>query len=157
MYTAPRRLKVNIPVGRLEFHFSRGSGNGGQNLHASNWRCLLKFNINEAQWIPLTIKNAFLETFGDSVTSRGNVVIVREDTRSAADNQKLAVRQLQGMLDKAEEISLNEKPEETFATERERIESTKTEAQIARYRQRILERKRKDSDVKRNRKSTDWT
>jgi protein subunit release factor B len=156
MFASLCRLKVHIPVSKLEIHFSRGSGNGGQNLHASNARCLLKFNINQADWIPLTVRNAFLETFGDAVTARGNVLIVREDTRSAADNQKLALKQLQTMFDKAEEISLMEKPDNNFATEKERIESTRTAAQIQRYRQRTLESKRRNSEEKRNRKKLDW-
>ena len=156
MHLSVRRAKVNVPIGKLEFLFSRGSGNGGQNLHASNSRCMLKFNINKADWLPLPVKHAFLESFGNSITSRGNVVIVREDTRSATDNQKLALKQLQSMIDKAEELSLVERPDQTFSTEKERIESTKTAAQIARYKNRTLESKRRTSEVKRNRKPQDW-
>ena len=156
MFGSLRRLKVNVPASKLEILFSRGSGNGGQNLHASNSRCLIKFNINKADWMPLTVRNAFLETFGDRVTGNGNVVIVREDTRSAADNQKLALRQLQAMVDKAEELSLVERPTEEFATERERIESTKSRAQLERYKRRTLEEKRKNSEVKRNRRNQHW-
>ena len=151
-----RRFKVTIPTGRINVLFSRGSGNGGQNLHASNSRCMLKFDINKADWMPLSVRDAFIRTHGEYISSRGTVVIVREDTRSATDNEKLAMKQLQAMIDKAEEISKDEKPIETFSTERERIESTKTKAQIEKYKDTIIESKKIKSHVKRNRNLKDW-
>lgn len=151
-----KRFKVTIPVGRLNILFSRGSGNGGQNLHASNSRCMLKFDINKADWIPMSVRHAFISTHGEHISSRGTVVIVREDTRSAADNEKLAIKQLQSMLDKAEDISLVEKPTTSFVTEQERIKSTRTEAQVERYKNRVLDSKKIKSQVKRNRNTRDW-
>lgn len=151
-----RRWKVTIPTGRIQSLFSRGSGNGGQNLHASNSRCMLKFNINSAEWIPLSVRNAFIQIHGEHISPRGTVVIVREDTRSASDNQKLALRQLQAMLDKAEEVSLIDKSDTKYETELDKIKSTKSEAQIQRYKDRMLEEKRLKSQVKRNRGSRDW-
>ena len=148
-----RRTKVTIPLSRIDRSFSRGSGNGGQNLHASHSRCLLKFNINTADWLDLKIKDAFLRQFGDAVTSRGMVVIVREDTRSPSDNEKLAIKQLRTMLDKAEEISLIERESRNFETEQARIMSTKSRAQIERYRYRTIEEKKLKSMVKQNRNS----
>lgn len=151
-----RRWRVTIPSGRIQSLFSRGSGNGGQNLHASNSRCMLKFNLDSADWIPLSVRNAFTKIHGDYVSSRGTVVIVREDTRSAADNQKLAMKQLQSMLDQAEEVSLIEKPDIVHETELGKIKSMKSEAQIQRYKDRMLEEKRLKSQVKRNRANRDW-
>jgi protein subunit release factor B len=149
-------LKVNIPNGRIEKLFSRGSGSGGQNLHASNSRCMLKFDINKADWIHLKVKNVFIELYGSSAISpKGTVVIVREDTRSAADNEKLALRQLQSMLDKAEELSLMERETVDYATEIERIKSGKTDAQIRRYKDRVITEKKMRSSVKKNRINRD--
>ena len=81
---------------------------------------------------------------------------MREDTRSAADNQKLAMKQLQSMLDQAEEVSQIEKPDIVHETELGKIKSTKSEAQIQRYKDRMLEEKRLKSQVKRNRANRDW-
>lgn len=152
-----KRWKVTIPLNRIERLFSRGSGNGGQNLHASHSRCLLKFNINSADWVPLSVRNTFIESFGEYISPRGTVVIVREDTRSPTDNEKLAVKQLQSMLDKAEELSLVERDDREFITEQERIKSTKTKRQVERYKDRMLDEKRIKSQTKqsRNRKWDD--
>lgn len=151
----PRRWKVYIPLPRIERSFSRGSGNGGQNLHASHSRCLLKFNINSADWLSVKVRDSFLELYGEFVTPRGTVVVVREETRSPSDNEKLAIKQLQTMLDKAEELSLVDRTKVEYVTEQERIKSNKTDAQIARYKERTLRDKKLRSQVKRNR-SRDW-
>lgn len=146
--------KVHIPLSRVSRLFSRGSGNGGQNLHASHSRCLLKFNINSADWLPLRVRESFIRNNGQFISPKGTVVIVREDTRSPADNEKLAVGQLQAMLDKALEAAEDARPAETVhVTEQERIKSTKTNAQIQRYRDTMRMEKRIRSETKRNRKA----
>ena len=147
---------MTIPNGRIQALFSRGSGNGGQNLHASNSRCMLKFNINSADWMPLAVRNSFIELHGEFISPRGTVVVVREDSRSATDNQKLAMKQLESMIDKAEQHSAIDRSHPEFQTEQERIKATKTDRQIERYKNRILESKRKDSQVKKNRNFKDW-
>jgi hypothetical protein len=117
---------------------------------------MLKFNINSADWMPLAVRNSFIELHGEFISPRGTVLVVREDTRSATDNQKLAMKQLESMVDKAEKHSLVERSQQEFPTEQERIKASKTEMQIERYKNRILESKRMDSKVKRNRKIKDW-
>lgn len=150
-----RRGKVDIPQSRVERLFSRGSGNGGQNLHASNSRCLLKFNINTADWIPLKIRNVFITQFGSHISSKGTVVIVREDSRSAADNEKLAFKQLQTMLDKCEEIAQRPPPDDTdHPNEAERIKASKSVSQIERHKDRVIGSKKTRSDVKQHRRKT---
>jgi hypothetical protein len=117
---------------------------------------MIKFDINKADWIPLKVKNSFIELFGSSVISpKGIVVVVREDTRSATDNEKLALKQLQSMLDKAEELSMIERVKVEYATEVHRIKSEKTEAQIHRYKDRVLTGKKMRSSVKKNRSNRD--
>jgi protein subunit release factor B len=149
------RQKVNIPQARIDRSFSRGSGNGGQNLHASNSRCLLKFNLKTAYWIPLKVRDVFVEQFGSHISSKGTVVIVREDTRSATDNEKLALKQLQSMLDKSEEIAQRPPSDDTdHLTEVERIKSTKSMGQIERHKDRVIGFKKTRSDVKQHRKKT---
>ena len=149
------RWKIDIPLSRIERLFSRGSGNGGQNLHASNSRCQIKFDMNTAEWIPLKVRHAFLEQYGNFVSSKGVVIITREDTRSPSDNEKLAIKQLQSMLDKSEELSMVERQDIEYETEQERIKSSKTKSQIARYKDRMLKEKKLRSEVKRNR-NRDW-
>jgi CO dehydrogenase/acetyl-CoA synthase beta subunit len=101
------------------------------------------------------VRDSFLELYGEFVTPRGTVVVVREETRSPSDNEKLAIKQLQTMLDKAEELSLVDRTKVEYVTEQERIKSNKTDAQIARYKERTLRDKKLRSQVKRNR-SRDW-
>jgi len=149
------RQKVNIPQARIDRSFSRGSGNGGQNLHASNSRCLLKFNINTADWIPLRVRDVFVQQFGSHISSKGTVVIVREDTRSATDNEKLAFKQLQSMLDKSEEIAQRTPSDDTdHLNEVERIKATKSIGQIEGHKDRVIGSKKTRSDVKQHRKKT---
>ncbi len=145
--------KVVVPLARISRLFSRGSGNGGQNLHASHSRCLLKFNINDSSdWMPLHIREVFVSQFGQYVSPRGTVVIVREDTRSARDNEKLAIAELQSLLDKCELIATEERPPEPdYDTELERLKASKSQQQLQRYKDRMLASKRIRGQVKRNR------
>jgi protein subunit release factor B len=149
------RRKVDIPSTRVERLFSRGSGNGGQNLHASNNRCLLKFNINAADWIPVKVRSVFIAQFGSHISSKGTVVIVREDSRSAADNEKLALKQLQSMLDKCEEIAQRPPPDDTdHVNELEKIKASKSASQIERHKDRVINSKKTRSNVKQHRGMT---
>lgn len=116
---------------------------------------MLKFNVNTADWIPLRIRDVFVQQHGQFISPKGTLVIVREDTRSAADNEKLAIEQLRLMLEKADEIATeieNRPPEQNFETEQDRIRATKTATQIKRYKERVLLEKRFRSQVKENRK-----
>ena len=148
---------MTIQVNRLDKSFSRGSGNGGQNLHASHSRCLIKFNLNQSSdWLPVKTREAFLQLHGEFITSRGTVVIVNEKTRSPSDNEKLAMKQLQDMLDKAETLaSLPPREEDEYLTNLERIRASKTEAELERYKDRILASKKLKSAVKKNRRKID--
>ena len=101
------------------------------------------------------MRNSFIELFGNFVSSRGMVTIVREDTRSPADNEKLAVKQLQSMLDKSEEIASREKDEVVYNTEKDRIQAGKTERQVSRYNDRRIGEKKRNSLNKQNRKFFD--
>jgi hypothetical protein len=77
----------------------------GSDVHCTNSLDSLYIDASEWQMCP--------ENF---VSSRGIVKIVREDARSPTDNQKLAVKQLQSMLDKSEEIASREKEEVEYDT-----------------------------------------
>lgn len=145
------RSKVDIPLSRIQKLFSRGSGNGGQNLHASHSRCMIKFDVYDADWIPDNVKEQLLVQNGDIISSAGKLVIVREDARSPTDNEKLALNELRSRLNKAEQAAIDKAirgEEVDYKTQRESIESTKTEEQVAIYKKRVLEEKRKRSSVK---------
>ena len=102
------------------------------------------------------MREAFIQQYGQFITSKGTVVIIREDTRSPSDNEKLALKQPQEMLDKAEMSvkPLESQPPELVRheTEQLRIRSTKSEAQVSRYKDRTIRAKKLRSDTKRNRK-----
>jgi protein subunit release factor B len=152
MRSTAARWKITIPTHKLDFRFSRGSGPGGQNLHASNSRCMLKFDINSALWIPESVRESFRVTYGKFISSNGIFVICREDTRSAEENRKLALSELQSMLDRAEVLSLSARD----SIEQERVKLLRIHQQKEKNKTKTMIEKRRSSEVKRNRKAVDW-
>ena len=54
--TSPPYKKYFIPEAYLEVNHSRSSGPGGQNVNKVNTKVELRFNIEEASWLPLDVR-----------------------------------------------------------------------------------------------------
>ncbi len=121
---------VVLPLGEVEFRFSRSSGPGGQHAQKSETRVEAVFDVQAS--------NALTETQKRRVIGRAGPVLraVAQDERSQSRNRELALERLVEQLRQA------------LRVERRRLPTKPTEAS----RQRRLEQKRRRSDVKRLRR-----
>jgi ribosome-associated protein len=121
---------VVLPLGEVEFRFSRSSGPGGQHAQKSETRVEAVFDVQASE--------ALTETQKRRVIGRAGPVLraVAQDERSQARNRELALERLVEQLRRALKV------------ERRRVPTKPTEAS----RKRRLEQKRRRSDVKRLRR-----
>lgn len=85
-----------IPLEKIEKSFSRSSGPGGQNVNKVNTKAEIRFNLHEADWIPLELKQRFQQLFPNRINKEGEVIITSEKTRYQHTN--LEVAQTQSLL-----------------------------------------------------------
>jgi ribosome-associated protein len=124
---------VVLPLGEVEFRFSRSSGPGGQHAQKSETRVEAVFDV----WGSAALS----ETQKRRVDARAGPVLraIAQDERSQARNRELALGRLVEQLRQA------------LRVERRRV-ATKPPAAS---RERRLEEKRRRGQVKRLRRSTD--
>ena len=124
---------VVLPVGEVEFRFSRSSGPGGQHAQKSETRVEAVFDV----WSSAALS----ETQKRRVDARAGPVLraIAQDERSQARNRELALGRLVEQLRQA------------LRVERRRVATKPTAAS----RERRLEEKRRRGQVKRLRRSTD--
>jgi ribosome-associated protein len=125
---------VVLPLGEVEFRFSRSSGPGGQHAQKSETRVEAVFDVRASE--------ALSETQKRRVEARAGPVLraVAQDERSQARNRELALGRLVEQLRQA------------LRVERRRLATKPTAAS----RERRLEEKRRRGQVKRlRRRSTD--
>ncbi|VDN03408.1 unnamed protein product [Thelazia callipaeda] len=88
-----------VPVERIEKRFMRSSGPGGQNnLFSVNSKCQIRFNLNEANWLSLEIRQIFRKRYPHLLNKLEDVVISADKSRVQAENQVECIKKLQAML-----------------------------------------------------------
>jgi len=88
-YSVETREKFTgyIPSEALEIRSMRSSGPGGQGVNTSNSKVEVRFNVEEADWIPLWIKKQFVADQKNRINKRNQFVISSEKTRTQLLNQ----------------------------------------------------------------------
>jgi ribosome-associated protein len=124
---------VVLPVAEIELRFSRSSGPGGQHAQKSETRVEAVFDVEASSALTDTQKRRVVARAGPTLRA------VAQDERSQLRNRELAVERLVERLRQA------------LRVERRRVPTKPTDAS----RERRLEQKRRRSQVKRFRRSTD--
>jgi len=130
---------ISIDEDELEFTFIRSTGPGGQNVNKVSSAVQLRFNVGESQSLPAEVKQRLVRLAGRRMSSGGVLIIEGRQFRTQERNRQAAQSRLVHL------IQLAAKPPKP------RRKTRPSRASI--YRR--LEEKRKRSEIKRLRHSTE--
>ena len=130
---------IHLDEQEIEFVFIRSSGPGGQNVNKLSTTVQLRFNVADSASLPPEVKQRLVRLAGRRMTSAGVLIIEARQYRSQERNRQAALGRLIRLIRQAAEPP------------RPRHKTRPTQASILRR----LETKRKRSEIKRTRRSTD--
>jgi ribosome-associated protein len=138
MIMAPSRLiTVDLISSELEFTTSRSSGPGGQNVNKVNSKVTLRWNIKGSSALTPEEKELLLQKFSSRLTTDGELLLSAQDKRSQLQNKEEVIIKLESLLQKA------------LAKKKKRKPTRPSKGAV----QTRLDKKKKHSDKKKNRKS----
>ena len=127
---------MHIPVDRLTISSVRSGGPGGQNVNKVATKVEVRFLLDDADWIPLAVRERLRRLEARRISQEGELVIVSSRYRSRGRNLEDCLEKLDACLKRAAK-----RP-------KRRIPTKPTRASRARR----LESKRRRSAVKKDRK-----
>ena len=130
---------IHLDEQEIEFVFIRSSGPGGQNVNKLSTTVQLRFNVADSASLPPEVKQRLVRLAGRRITSAGVLIIEARQYRLQERNRQAALGRLIRLIRQA---AIPPKP---------RHKTGPTQASILRR----LETKRKRSEIKRTRRSTD--
>jgi protein subunit release factor B len=97
----PRPSEIKIPADELNIKFVKSQGAGGQNVNKLNTKAEIRFNIEDADWLPGAVKERLIEYQKTKVSKDGTLIITSQEHRTQARNKEEAVGKLQAMIAEA--------------------------------------------------------
>ncbi|HZK08992.1 MAG TPA: alternative ribosome rescue aminoacyl-tRNA hydrolase ArfB [Bacteroidales bacterium] len=85
----------------LTFRASRSSGPGGQNVNKVNTRIELRFNVANSLLLSPELKALLTEKLKNRISADGDLIIAAQESRSQAENKKIATEKFYLLLQKA--------------------------------------------------------
>lgn len=85
---------LTIPGIEIAMETSRSGGAGGQHVNKTDTRVTLRWNILESVALNEKTRMTLLEKFSNKLTTSGELIVHCMQTRSQADNKRLALEQL---------------------------------------------------------------
>ncbi|KAJ3334214.1 Peptidyl-tRNA hydrolase ict1, mitochondrial [Blyttiomyces sp. JEL0837] len=125
----------SIPRDQLEIQFSRSSGPGGQNVNKVNSKVDLRLDVEQADWIPLKVRNRIAIDNANRMNRKGQLIVTSDRHRTQAQNLEDCFEKLydtvmaaaqaevpkvvsEETLKKIEEFKLEENKRKKFAKEK---------------------------------------
>ena len=120
---------VLLPVGEIDFRFSRSSGPGGQHANRSETRVEARLDIESSRALTDAQKRRVVARAGPTIRA------VAQDERSQWRNRELATERIVEQLREALKVERRRKPTKPSAASRERrLEDKRRRSQTKRMR-----------------------
>jgi len=97
-WTSNSNHNIEIPIEKLNFHFSRSSGPGGQNVNKLNTKAEVRLNIEEAEWLPDEIKSRLRLYNQNLINKADELIISAQEHRTQKQNKVECVDKLRQMI-----------------------------------------------------------
>jgi ribosome-associated protein len=129
--------RIQIPLRELEWSFARSSGSGGQNVNKVNSKAILSWRPLVSPSLPVDVRDRFLARFGKRLSHDGSLQIQSDRFRDQPRNIDDCMEKLRLMI---LEVAIPPK-------KRKRTKPTRA------AREKRLDKKRRQSDKKRDRRN----
>lgn len=93
-------MTINLDS-ELTFRASRSSGPGGQNVNKVNTRIELRFNVANSLLLSPEQKTLLTEKLKNRISADGDLIIAAQESRSQAENKKIATEKFYLLVQKA--------------------------------------------------------
>ncbi|KYN96506.1 hypothetical protein PRSY57_1116000 [Plasmodium reichenowi] len=95
-------LSFEIPFSQIQKITARSSGPGGQSVNKAETKVQIRFNVDDAKWIPLNVKENLKKIYKNKLSKNNDLIIESEETSSQISNYKICADKLKHILEEAE-------------------------------------------------------
>ncbi|KYN98815.1 hypothetical protein PGSY75_1117600 [Plasmodium gaboni] len=95
-------LSFEIPFSQIQKITARSSGPGGQSVNKAETKVQIRFNVDEAKWIPPNVKKNLKKIYKNKLSKNNDLIIESEETSSQISNYKICTDKLKNILEEAE-------------------------------------------------------
>lgn len=92
---------IRIPEAEIEFHFTRSSGPGGQNVNKVNSKAVLRWNALESRALPASVRALVLERLASRLNPYGELVLTSDRYRDQLRNREDCLEKLSVIVNAA--------------------------------------------------------
>ena len=78
--------QLQIPADELSLTFARSAGPGGQNVNKVNTKAVLRWNFDQTQSLPETVKVRFRQKYAQRISNSGEVIVSSDRHRNQLRN-----------------------------------------------------------------------
>ncbi|KAG0268762.1 hypothetical protein DFQ27_005842 [Actinomortierella ambigua] len=110
--------KDQIPKGLLTINFVRASGPGGQNVNKVNTKVDMRFNIDEAVWLPPFVREQLKVKEASKINKNGELTLQSDAKRTQMANLEDCMGKLHDLIMKTAELPNLPDPESLARLER---------------------------------------
>jgi ribosome-associated protein len=89
---------IRIPLDEFSWSFARSGGPGGQNVNKVASKAVLRWHFEGSPSVPDVVKARFRASFGNRITTEGELVLSSESTRDQGRNREDCLEKLAAML-----------------------------------------------------------
>ncbi|CDO64979.1 conserved Plasmodium protein, unknown function [Plasmodium reichenowi] len=144
-------LSFEIPFSQIQKITARSSGPGGQSVNKAETKVQIRFNVDDAKWIPLNVKENLKKIYKNKLSKNNDLIIESEETSSQISNYKICADKLKHILEEAE--NYKEKIKHTCI--KDFIHLIKSDEQIKKYKDNLINQKKKRQQRKLNKRDYD--
>lgn len=85
----------------LRWNSTTLAGPGGQNVNKRSTKAEIRFNVENAQWLPNELKPIFIDLHAKRINAQGSIVVSCQKYRTQPENERSCLHRVQEFVDDA--------------------------------------------------------